>query len=190
MTSVQNRRRLRRERPSVAPSVALSVDPFNSVYLLNQMTNCLTSLLDPQEQNLPPLTPLLLLLMSPSIPRITCRGFLRLFWRLKLPLPLQLQLLSLPRHLGRSWRPMPQTYTMESPTWTATTSVSKARTILLTLELRGLSGFLLPRFSFGTRSVSASSNTSGDLMQTLLCRLRRRSSRRSSAGAWVTPKPL
>ena len=94
MTSVRGRKCSRRERPSVTPSVAL--------YLPSWVTNYPTSLLDPQGQNPPLLSLLLPLLMSPSIRRMTCKRFVRLFWRLELLLLLPLLLLSQfpssPRH--------------------------------------------------------------------------------------------
>ena len=138
------------------------------------------------------LTPLPLLLMSPNTPRITCSRFLRPFWRLKLPLPLPLppQLLSSPRRLGRSWRSVPQTYIAESPIWTATTSVSNMRTILLSLKLRGLPKFFLFRLCFGTGSVSAGSSTNRNKTETALSWSDGISSRHSSATTWVTYKPL
>ena len=135
---------------SLPPSLLLIL-----FHLPSQVINCLNSPLDPQRQNPLLLTPLLLLLISLSIPRKTCRGFLRQFWRLKLPLPLLLPLplpflfpfplllpLPLPPWLPlspkrsrRNWRPVSQTYIAGSLTWTAITSISNMKTILLPLEL-------------------------------------------------------
>ena len=149
-------------------------------------------MLDPQGQNLKLLLLLSMLLMSLSILRMTCKAFLRLFWRLELPflLPLLLQLLPSPSCLRINWKPLFWTYNAESLTWTVTTSVSNVRTTLLLLELRDLSKFLLPRSSSRTKSVSVSSNTSGNKTQTALSWSHGTSSRRSFTATWVTYKLL
>ena len=133
------------------------------------------------------ITPLLLLI-SPSILRMTYSRFLKLFWRLKLPLFFSLQLLpQLPTPLKSPeisyWRPVPRTYIVKSPTWTATTSVSNLRTISLPLELWRLIKFFLPHPSSKTGWVCAGSNTSKGKTQTAQSQPRRTSSRHSSAKA-------
>ena len=207
---------------NVPPSLTLlllPLLPLTSLHLPSQVTNSPTSLLDSQRGN-SLLTSFSLLIVSPSIPRMTYKEFLRLFCGLELrfpllllfslpllfllplffsllllfllllPLPFSLQLPSLPKHTGRSWRPIPQTYTMESLIWTATISVSNIRTIFLPLELRDLPGFLLPHLFCKTGSASASSNKSRNMMLKLLSRLCRTSSKHSSDKVWMTHKPL
>ena len=182
--------------PSVPPWL-----PLIPLHLPSWVMNCLTNPLDPRGRNTPSLI-LLLLLVSSSTPRMTCRGFWRLFSRLELlfslpllflllfPLPLPLQLALLPRHPGRSWRPVPRTYTAESPICIAKTSVSNVRSILLSLELRDLPEFFLPRSSCGTGSAFAGSSTSKDMTPKPPSRLPGTNLRHSSAIAWVTPKPF
>ena len=79
---------------------------------------------------------------------------------------------------------------MENSTWTATISISNVRTTLLTLELRGLLEFSLPRLSSGTGSVSAGNSTSRSETQTALFWSHGTSLRRFSAKVWVTHKLL
>ena len=178
--------------PLLSPSLSLLL-LLTPLHLPCQVTNCSTSPLDSQGQN-PTLTPLALLLVSPSISRMTCSGFLRPFWRLELPLPLLLSIPSQfplsPRCPGRSWRLAPRTYTAESSTWVATTSVSNVRTTLLSVELRGLPKFPLPRLSSGTGSASACSSTSGNMTETPLSRSRKTSLRHSSTKTWMIHKLL
>ena len=134
------------------------------------------------------LTPLPLLLVSSSTLRMIYCGFLRQFWRFKLLLPLKLPLF--PKRPKRSWRPVPQTYIAERPTWTAKTSVSNERTILLLLEIWGLPRSLLSCPSSKTRSVFAGNSTSRSETQTALFQWRGTSSKRSSAIACMTYKLL
>ena len=143
------------------------------------------------------LLPLPLLLVSLNIPKMTYNGSLRPLWRLKflfplpLLLPLSFQVLPPPRSLDIShWRPVPRTYIAKSPIWTTITFVSNMRTILLPLELRGLTKSLLPYFSFETRLVFVGDNTNWNETQTILSRWHKTKLRHSFIKAWVPHKSL
>ena len=74
--------------PTRSISLSISLLLFLTLFhLLSWVTNCLTSILDSQRQNAPLLLFLLPLLMSLSIPRMTYKRFLKLFWRFELPFP-------------------------------------------------------------------------------------------------------
>ena len=149
MISVQGRNHPRQER--------YSVTLLNSS--LSPKSEFSEQSIESSGTNLPLLLSLLLLLISSNIPKMTCNRFLKLFWRLKLPLPLLLLLSSqfplFPKSPRISHeRPISWIFIAKSLIWTTITSCHQCEDYFATARATGANqipfttSFLRDRISF------------------------------------------